>query len=193
MVRANAMRSVKTGIFSEVALLVLLAISSLRTRAADVALEYKVKAGYIYNFAKFVQWPEKRVSAPGEPIVVSILDRGEALGAIEQVLNGKSVEGHPIHVRGASSPEEALESHVLFVTRAAGKSPREILQVLGKAPVLLVGETEKFAEQGGTVGFIREEENIRVALNLDAAMAAGLSVSSKLASVARVVKGGLSR
>lgn len=156
--------------------------------ATDPTLEYKVKAGYLYNFAKFIEWPPATLPNASSPIEIGVMDGGEAFSTIEQVLTGKTVNGHPIHVTAVASLKENLNCHILLATRAARTTPSKLRSALDARPILLVGETEKFSERGGMIGFIREEESIRLTLNLEAATAAGLKVSAKLANVARVVK-----
>ncbi len=160
-------------------------------RAADdtpTTLEYKIKAGYLFNFAKFVEWPETVLPETKSVIIIGVLDHAEALPIIQQVLAGKSVNGHPLQVKSISSAAPEAGCHILFVTRAAGKSPEEIRAALGQAATLLVGETERFAEKGGMFGLVHEEESVRLTVNLEAVARAGLRVSARLASVAKVVK-----
>ena len=153
-----------------------------------VALEYKVKAGYLYNFAKFVEWPAQALPAPNSPIVIGVLDGGDALAVIRSVLEGKNVDAHPVQVKAVTIDQIGTGIHILLVTRANVKFIEEIRAALGRAATLLVGETEQFAEGGGMIGFSREKESIRLCLNLERAMEAGLKVSSKLANVAKPVK-----
>jgi YfiR/HmsC-like len=159
-------------------------------RAADsaTALEYKVKSGYLLNFARYIEWPAACLPAPDSPFVIGVLDGGEALPVVKTLLEGKKVDSHPVQVKAVTADQIGKDIHILLVTRAAGKSPEEIRAALGDAATLLVGETEQFAERGGTVGFTREEESIRLSLNLERATEAGLKVSAKLASVAKQVK-----
>jgi hypothetical protein len=151
-------------------------------------LEYQIKAGYLFHFVSYVEWPPKSFAEPGSPLVIGVLGKGDALGAIQQQLKGKSVRGHPVEVKALSPSSHDLHCHLLFVTRAAEKSPQDLRSVLEGAATLLVGETDQFAQTGGMIGFVREQETIRLALNLEAATQAGLKVSAKLSSVARVVK-----
>jgi hypothetical protein len=157
--------------------------------AADAAgLEYKVKGGYLFNFAKFVEWPTQALPAADSPFIIAVLDGGEAAPVLEQVFAGKNVAGHPVQVKTVSATSLPKDAHILLVTRAADKSPEQVREALGATPTLLVGETEQFAERGGIFGFVREEDSIRLTLCLEHATAAGLKVSSKLASVAKAVK-----
>ncbi len=155
---------------------------------SPLTLEYRVKGGYLYNFAKFVEWPAGSLPLPDSPFVIGVLDGGEALPILKALLEGKQVEGHPVQVRPVMPARAEKGLQILFVTRAAGSSPKQAQALAGPTGTLVVGETDHFAEDGGMVGFTREEDRIRVCLNLERAAAAGLKVSSKLASVGRLVR-----
>lgn len=163
---------------------------SMCARAADPAamIEYKVKTGYLFNFAKFIEWPATCLPAPDSPFVIGVLDDGEVVPVLQSLLEGKKVDSHPVQVKVATIDQIGKGFHILFVSRAAGKSPEEVKAALGNAATLLVGETEQFAERGGTLGFTLEEQSIRLSLNLERATESGLKVSSKLSSVAKLVK-----
>jgi hypothetical protein len=154
----------------------------------SAALEYKVKAGYLFNFAKFVEWPASAFPATNSPFVIAVLDGGEASPVVEQVLGVKEIDGHRVQVRAVSATSLPRNAHILLVTRAAGKTPEEIRDALNGAATLVVGETEEFAERGGVFGFVRDNENVRLTLCLEHAARAGLKVSAKLSSIARPVK-----
>ncbi len=158
-------------------------------RAQDSGpLEYKVKAGYLFNFAKFIEWPDSAFSSAQAPLVVAVLNDAAALPVLQQVLQGKAVNGRPIEVRLVATPSAGNGAHLLLVTRTAKLEPAAIREQLGGSSTLLVGEAENFAEKGGMIGFFKDGESLRFQLNLEAATSAGLKVSSKLSSVARVVK-----
>lgn len=165
----------------------LLLVVRLSADETPAQLEYKVKAGYLFNFAKFIQWPDGALATSETPFVIGVLDDADVALVIRTVLDSKNVDRHPVQVRNVTTDEAAKACHLLFVPRAAGKTPEEVCRSLGSAPVLLVGETERFAERGGLLGFVREDERIRFQLHLDRATAAGFKVSSKLSNVARLV------
>ena len=152
------------------------------------ALEYKIKAGYLFNFAKFIEWPTTAFAASDSPFIIGVLDSGEALPVLKPLLEGKKIEGHPIQLKAASVEQLGKGIHILLVTRTAGYLPEALQTTLSQATTLVVGETEQFAERGGMIGFIREDDVIRLTLNLERAAAVGLKVSAKLSTVAKVVK-----
>ena len=160
-----------------------------RATVADFpALEYKVKAGYLFNFAKFIEWPAGSFPTANSPFVIGVLDGGATASVLESILQGKLVEGRAVQVRAVTAENIGRDLHILLVTRTATKSVGEIRAALSGAATLLVGETAQFAELGGTVGFTREVESIRLSLNLERAVEAGLKVSAKLSTVAKLVK-----
>ena len=167
-----------------------LLLAPMAARAADsaAALEYKVKAGYLFNFARFIEWPESAFPSTNSPFVIGVLDGGEASPVLRSLFEGKQVNGRPIEVRSVFPETIGKEIHILLVTRAAGKTPEDLRKFVGSAAMLMVGETDEFAERGGTIGFVREEESVRLTLCLEHATEAGLKVSSRLSNVAKLVK-----
>lgn len=158
------------------------------TGDAPEAIEYRVKAGYLYNFAKFITWPAAPTPPAQGPLWIGLLDAGDAVPIIQPLLEGKQVNGRPIRIQAVKPGVLGRELHILMVTRSARRTPESIAAELGTNATLVVGETDQFATRGGMIGFVREEEAIRLTLNLDRATEAGLEVSAKLASVAKVVR-----
>jgi len=150
--------------------------------------EYQVKGAYLFNFAKYVEWPTNALLADNSPIIIGVIDGNAAAPVIKQVVANKLVNEHPLVVKVMATPDPMERCHILFVSRAAKISPAEVRAMLGTAATLVVGETESFAEEGGMVGFVLEGDTLRVNLNLETLACTDLKVSAKLASVARIVK-----
>jgi len=150
-------------------------------------LEYRVKAAYLFNFCKFINWPDNALPTPDSPLVIGVLAGGDALNVITAAMTGKAVDQHPVQVRSVTADGELPACHLLFVPRTAGRTAEEVRQAVGSAPVLLVGETDGFAERGGMLGFVHQENRIHFQLHLDRTSGAGFKVSSKLSNVARLV------
>ncbi len=153
----------------------------------DGALEYRVKAGFLFNFLRFTEWPPEAL-APDAIFRIAVLADAAAYAQIATALNGKAVNGHKIEVLALDATSDWTGCHLLFLTRDSGVPASLAVSRLRSAPVLLVGETEAFASSGGTIGFVLRGTNIRFQVNLQAAQTAGLRLSSKLASLAEVVK-----
>lgn len=160
----------------------------LRLAAADAAVEYKVKGGYLYNFAKLVEWPTNSLPAPDSPFIIGVLDGGEALTVFQALLAGKSVNGHPLQLQAVKADRVGSGVHILFVPGAAGKSSAKIQAALGGAATLLVGESKGFAEGGGSLNFVMVEGSVKFEANPAAAARAQLTLGSQLLKLALVVK-----
>lgn len=150
-------------------------------------LEYQVKAGFLFNFAKFVEWP---TNAPGAKDVlrVGILDDGGVYSILAGELAGKRIGSKPIEVVRCKRGYDLKQCAIIFMTRAKMDRWPEVKQAVAGTPVLLVGESDQFAARGGCINFVRKGEHIRFEVNLAVAERAGLKISSKLASVAILVR-----
>lgn len=152
---------------------------------AEASLEYAVKAAFLYNFAHFVEWPSE--PAAPSPFVIGLLGEDPFGAALDKAVEGKTVRGRSLVVRRFAKLEDLAPCPILFV--GASEAPRLslVLARLRGSPVLVVGDADGFAREGGTVGFFIEDNRVRFEINLNAAGAAGLKVSSRLLAVARVV------
>jgi hypothetical protein len=151
-------------------------------------LEYKVKAGYLFNFAKVVEWPEGALPASESPFVIGVLDDGEALPIVRTLLQGRDLNGHPVQVRAVAPGSAVKDVHMLFVTHAATASLEEILATVNGAPTLLVGETEGFAKRGGVINFVIVDDSVKFEANNAAAGRASLKLGSQLLKLAILVE-----
>lgn len=164
------------------------ALGVLLVARAQVTDEYQVKAAFIYNFAKFVEWPPHAFKSPMDPIVICVLGQNPFGGALEEVVNGKSVEGRSFVVRQLSGEQAAAGCQILFISSSERKRLRGILGELKASGALTVGETDTFASEGGMINFKIEGGRVRLQVNVDAAEQGKLRISSKLLSLAEIVK-----
>jgi hypothetical protein len=150
--------------------------------------EYQVKAAFLLNFARYVDWPPDSFGSPSDPIAICILGQDPMGRLLDDAVGGKTVESHSLTVRRIAQIREAAACHIVFVA-ASPKISREALASLSMPGVLTVGESEGFARQGGIIGFrVEDERHIRFDVNLDAAREAHLRISSHLLSLATIVK-----
>ena len=150
--------------------------------------EYQLKAAYLYNFAKFVDWPADAFASPQSPFLICILGTDPFGNVIDEALRGKTIEDHPVVVERAKESSDARHCQMVFVSSSEKKRIREILGTLRGSHVLIVGESESFAESGGMIQLVLEENRVRFAINTGAAESAGLHISSKLLALARIVR-----
>lgn len=175
-----------------VGVLILIAALCAVSHAAtnDVGLEYRIKAAYLYNFTKFIEWPPAPAEEADKPFVLGVADPdGFAFNIISESLRGKSsANGRAIVVRRLTSLDgDALTCNQIFITRASGIDAAQARKVLEGLPIVLVGETSGFAEQGGVIGFVLTGDAVHCEVNLAGAQRAGVKLSGRLASVARLV------
>lgn len=147
--------------------------------AQDVSLEYRVKAAYLLNFARFVEWPP---AARSGPLTICVAGRDVFGPVLAETVRNETVEGRPLVARVILEPEPGC--HVIFVPR--GAAAQAYLRAMRETPVLTVGETPEFLAEGGVVNFLRDGDNVRFEINPAAADRAGLRVSSRLLRLARV-------
>jgi len=155
--------------------------------------EYTVKAAFIYNFAKFVTWPDKALGKAGSPMVIGVVGDDPFGSALDDAVAGKSVDGHPLTVKRFDGFSDAnagalRKCHILFISYSEKDKVGDILTALKGASVLTVSEIEKFPLKGGVVLFDMEGSKVTLEINPEAAKKAGLEISSKLLQVAKVFK-----
>lgn len=157
---------------------------------AQEPTEYELKAVFLFNFARFVEWPATAFESPEAPLIIGVLGENPFDGRLEEVIKGEAVEGHPLEVRRFNRIEEVDTCHILFLGRAEGATLEGALARLKFRPVLTVGESEQFARTGGMIGFVTERNRIRLRINRGAAEAASLVLSSRLLRPAEIVQTG---
>jgi hypothetical protein len=152
--------------------------------------EYDVKAAFLLNFARLVQWPEAAFSDSRSPLTVGLLGTDASSEQIQEFLEGKSVGSRKVQAQRIESAKEAGGFHMVFVDASSDAEASEVAGATGGGPVLLVGESDGFATSGGAINFFTDGNKIRFEINPGAAEAAGLRVSSRLLRVAKIVSDG---
>ena len=158
-----------------------------RARGQEID-EYQVKAAFLYNFAKFVEWPSQAFKTSQDPIVVCVLGHNPFGNALQEVIRGKSVDGRAFAFRQVANAGEADTCQILFVSSAEAKHFRSLCGNLKPAGILTVGEAQGFAANGGVINFKLDDGRVHFEINVDAAERAQLHISSKLLSLAQIVR-----
>jgi hypothetical protein len=171
-------------------LMVALGTVAIAAFAQGPADEAQVKAAFMYNFLKFVDWPADAFNGPRDSLIVGILGSGPTADAAARFLNGKSVHGRAVVIRRLKDDGPRPTIHALFIGNADTSRTRAVLDAVANAAVLSIGESTDFAEDGGVIGLLVEKQKVRFEINTDAAAGAGLKVSSKLLALARIVRSG---
>lgn len=150
--------------------------------------EYQVKAAYLYNFSRFVEWPAQIEAIKNTPFEICVLGKDPFGPVLDSILSGEAIGGSSLVAKRISKPEEALACRVVFVGTSEESHLKDIVTVLDKASVLTVSDIPKFSERGGMIGFVLDGDKVRFEVNVSNAMDAGLTVSSDLLKVAVAVK-----
>jgi len=172
--------------------LVLLAFATARLPPAGAAApsEYEVKAAFLYNFGRFVEWPLGAMGGDGT-FVVTVLGRDPFGSVLDDTLRGKTIDGKRVVVRRVLRSEDVGRSQIVFISDSEKDRLPEILKNLDAAPVLTVGEMSQFAERGGVIRLKVDQDRIRLEINVAAAERSRLRISSQLLKLARIVGPGM--
>jgi hypothetical protein len=150
--------------------------------------EYEVKAAYLDNFGRFVEWPAKVSPSKDHPLTVCVFGRDPFGPILDATLAGESVNGSNVVSRRISKIGDAENCHILFISSSEVDQLKEILAALDKVSILTVSEIPRFARHGGMIEFVLDGSKVRFEVNLAVAERAGLSLSSQLLKVALRVR-----
>jgi hypothetical protein len=149
--------------------------------------EYQVKAAYLYNFGKFVNWPAEYKS-DGDSFPICVLGKDPFGAVLDTTLANQSIGGKNAIPKRIAKPEDASGCRVLFISSSEDRQLKDILAALDKTGVLTVSDMAEFSQHGGMIEFVLEGDRVRFAVNLSNAEDAGLSLSSELLKVAVTVR-----
>ncbi len=175
------------GVALRLAIVVLTAASVQTNADASVADEYQVKASFLYNFTKFVEWPAGVFESSDSPISICVLGQNLFGHVLQETVREKSVNGRMLVVSGIPDARSATHCQILFVSSFERTHFGAILGEL-RTGILTVGETGGFIEAGGVVNLKLETGKIQIQVNIDAAEQAGVRISSKLLSLAQIIR-----
>jgi hypothetical protein len=157
--------------------------------AQSSSLEYQVKAAFLFQFFKFVEWPQAALPAANQSICIGVLNGGPMTTALQSV-EGKEIKGRRVVVRGFKKLEDLEFCHILFISSELEGRLAEILDRLKGTSTLTVSDIDGFARRGGMINFITVENKVQFEINAEAAERAKLQISSHLLRLARIVSGG---
>lgn len=164
-----------------------------QTGDAPDSSEYLIKAGFIYNFAKFVEWPSAAFAQPDSPIVIGVLGTDPFGSVLDRLVQDKKIGQRGFVVRrykwgkDLKDLKDLRDCKILFVSTSEKAHADEIIQLVKWLPILTVGETPGFAEHGGVIRFTVEDNRVRFEVNVDAAHQADLNISSRLLTLAKII------
>ena len=154
---------------------------------AQAISEDQVKAAYLYNFAKFVEWPEGSFPDASAPVRLCVLNDPSIGAQLSQIVKDKQISGRSIAVVPIQTAEQGRSCQILFINSAQNWQAEHVIKILQGASVLTVGEATGFVEQGGIVNFVMENDQVHFQVNHKAATQCRLRMSARLLSVAKLV------
>lgn len=163
--------------------------SNALTAHAEVrsSREYQIKAAFLYNFAKFVEWPADRFAEESDPLILCVIGEDPFGNILDETIKGKNIRGRELEIIRLKEVDDLKSCHFLYISTSEQRSLPQIIESIGKASVLTVGEMQDFAELGGIINLITRGNKVRFKINVDVANQAGLKISSRLLRLATVV------
>jgi hypothetical protein len=148
-------------------------------QGASQASESDVKAAYLYQFSRYVEWPAASGAQP-DPITLCVAFDARVAGALQKIAGGESGAGRRVTVRKDPDAAHVSDCHMLFIGRGDEQPVAALFKALEGKPTLIAGDDLPFLRRGGMVAFIAQDRKIRFSISLVAADAAHLKISSEL-------------
>ena len=149
--------------------------------------ESQIKAGFVFNFTRFVDWPSSAFATPASPFLVCILGAAPIAALLAETAAGKEVSGRRLTIKSKKPTDELRGCQVLYLGAIEERQEILVLEIVNGSNALTVSEIHGFAPAGGMIGFVVQENKVKLEINLEATKHAGLKVSSKLIAVSRLV------
>jgi hypothetical protein len=155
---------------------------------ASAALsEHRLKAVFLFNFTKFVEWPPSAFAAADAPFVIGVYGRDPFGSDLDEVARGESVNGRPLLVKRVQTVQDAAACQILFIPESEQANLDGILAALTRSNTLTVSDLDGAAHRGAMIRLVTDHDKVRMRINVDSARAAGLTISSKLLRAAEIV------
>ena len=155
-----------------------------------ISKEYQIKAAFLFNFAQFVQWPERSFPDTNAPFRIGVLGDDPFGGVLDETVRGEKVGGHPLMIQRYRDGDDLKDCQILFISRSEGKQTEQVLAELKGKNILTVGDADGFIKNGGVVRFVTEQNKIHLRISPDAAKQANLVISSKILRLSELVEPG---
>jgi len=152
--------------------------------------EYQLKAVFLFNFAQFVDWPQESFPEAQTPLVIGVLGEDPFGTYLDDIVSGERVNNRQLEIQRYRRVDEMKNCHILFISQSESKRLEQIVADLKGRSILTVSDSVGFARSGGMIRFVTERNKLRLKINLEAATAANLTISSKLLRPAEIVTPG---
>jgi len=167
--------------------LMLMAYSPLIVPAqTQINREYQIKAGFLFNFTQFVEWPASSFESTNAPFIIGILGENPFGSYLAETVSGENVNGHPLIIQYYTNLEEIKTCHILFIAPSRISRPEQVVTHLKGRTILTVSEAPSFMPDGGMIRFFTKNNKIQLQINPEAPKAVGLVISAKLLKLAEI-------
>jgi hypothetical protein len=163
------------------------AVAGYQSASAPYVQEYRLKAAFLYNVTQFVEWPPERFSSADAPFFICIMGEDPFGDLLDQVVQARKTHGRSLVIVRLRTYDKPPGCHVLFLIESRRWQLAKLQDRLAAESVLTVSEGKDFVEQGGVVGLVMNDDQVRMEINFAAAVRARLQVSSRLLALASVV------
>jgi hypothetical protein len=153
------------------------------------ALTSDVKAGFLYNFARFTEWPEDAFSSTASPLMIGVAGDEVLRRSLDNVIRGKMAGTRMLKTRLVKDPSDAVDIQMLYVGGASASRAQEFIKAVSSTPVLTVGDVDRFCEKGGMINFVISDNRVRFEIRFDATELSRLKVSSQVITLAKTIYG----
>ena len=148
--------------------------------------EYGLKSVFLYQFCRFMEWPQSAFSSPNDPLIIGIVGDDPFGSSLREAVEGETYHGRPIRVEHYRTPRDIRRCHILFVSRSLVDQMDQILPQIAGKNVITVGETDGFLDHGGMIALTADRNRVHLRVNTSSLRAANVDVSSKLLRVAEI-------
>lgn len=187
--RRSRLTPVSTPNWWRLACVLPLVVSSVTAaNAGSASKEYEIKAAFLYNFVKFVQWPSQSFASPESPIIIGVFGQNPFDGELERDVQGKKINGRRIEIRWVQNADDARQTQLLFVDASSDSKLDELMGAIKDVRVVTVGESDAFAHHGGTITFTTQGDKLRFAINIGSVERTGIKISAQLQKLATEIK-----
>jgi YfiR/HmsC-like len=148
--------------------------------------EYGLKSVFLYQFCRFMEWPDSAFSSPNDPLIIGVVGEDPFGPLLKEAVQGETYHGRPIRIEHYRSARDIKRCHILFVSRSDIDQMSEITSMIAGKSVVTVGETDGFLDRGGMIALTADRNRVRLRVNASTLRAAKVDVSSKLLRVAEI-------
>ncbi|MFO7448079.1 MAG: YfiR family protein [Ignavibacteriaceae bacterium] len=150
-------------------------------------MAYKLKAVFILNFLRFIEWPQSSFQNEHSPITLAIIGKDPFGKILDETIQNEKVNNHPVIIRRNVSVSDAGKFHVLYISESEKRNVNEIIKKVENTPALTISDIDGFGENGGIITFFIEDNKIRFMINIQSLKQAELKASSKLLRLAKII------